>query len=547
MLNAALRQRFDNILGVDRAFAQNLPGAVFFEKHDRRWNRPRRLPPVHDQRDAALQLLLHLLGGRAFHSAAQVGGGRGNRNFRRPHHRQRNFGRRHAQRYVPRIRSDLQRQMRSGRHNHGQRPRPETPRQKLEIVGQGAREFFRLVHVLDQQRERLVPQTRFDLIDSLHRAQVERVRGQTVKSIGRHAQHVPRLNLLGGVLDQRSFRRYGMNFQDFRAHSGSFLIFGLDVVGLNNEMYHTSCSWNQLMKQDAKAARTRSQTDRLRPVAGRHNQRLKELRLAFRRAELTPQGECALEGVKLIEEALRSGQHLETVFFSESARPLAEKLLPQINARTETLVLPSTLFNSIVPSDAPQGVAALLKLPAFSAVQMLELLSDGPFVVAAGLQDPGNLGTILRSAEAFGAAGVFLTEGTVSPYNSKVLRGSAGSIFRLPFLRISSAELIPLLRTRGVRLLATSSHQGTPLPQISWTLPLAIFIGNEGAGLSRELTRQMDETVAIPQAAQVESLNAGVAASILLYEAARNRKDSSQLSVPASQSMRRTASLRTEN
>ena len=278
------------------------------------------------------------------------------------------------------------------------------------------------------------------------------------------------------------------------------------------------------MKQDAKAAQTRNPADRLRPVAGRHNQRLKELRLSFRRAELTAQGECAIEGSKLIEEALRSGQHLESVFFSESARPLAEKLLLQINTRTETLVLPNALFDSIVPSDAPQGVAALLKLPVFSAVQILDRCGDGPLVVAAGLQDPGNLGTILRSAEAFGAAGVFLTEGTVSPYNSKVLRGSAGSIFRLPCLQISSVELIPLLRGHGVRLLATSSHQGTPLPQISWKLPLAIFIGNEGAGLARELTRQMDETLAIPQAAQVESLNAGVAASIVLYEAARNRK-----------------------
>jgi TrmH family RNA methyltransferase len=250
---------------------------------------------------------------------------------------------------------------------------------------------------------------------------------------------------------------------------------------------------------------------------------LKELRFAFRRAELTSQGECAIEGVKLIEEALRGGQHLESVFFNESARPLAEKLLPQINARTETVVLPNALFNSIVPSDAPQGVAALLKLPAFSAAHIIERSSGGLIVVAAGLQDPGNLGTILRSAEAFGAGGVFLTEGTVSPYNSKVLRGSAGSIFRLPLLKTSSAELIPLLRARGVRLLATSSHQGTPLPQTSWTLPLAIFIGNEGAGLSRELMRQMDETLAIPQTAQVESLNAGVAASIVLYEAARKK------------------------
>jgi RNA methyltransferase, TrmH family len=275
------------------------------------------------------------------------------------------------------------------------------------------------------------------------------------------------------------------------------------------------------MKQRTNATPISAQISRLRPVTGRHNARLKQLRLAFRRGQLTSRGECAIEGTKMLEEALRSGLHFESVFFSESARPLAEKLLPQISERTETVVLPLALFNSLVPSEAPQGVAALLKLRPFSAAQLLAGASQGPFMVAAGLQDPGNLGTIFRSAEAFGAAGVFLTEGTVSPYNSKVLRGSAGSIFRLPFLEISSAELIPLLRQHAVRLLASSSHKGTPLPDVDWTLPLAIFIGNEGAGLPREILGQMNDTVVIPQAASVESLNAGVAASIVLYEAAR--------------------------
>jgi len=274
-------------------------------------------------------------------------------------------------------------------------------------------------------------------------------------------------------------------------------------------------------KNDGKRARPGSGPHRLRPVIGRHNQRLKELRLAFRRAELTERAECAIEGVKLLQEALRSGLQPESVFFSESGRPLAQKLLPELSARTETLVLPNALFKSIVPSDTPQGVAALVKLRNFSSAQLLDRGRAGPFVVAAGLQDPGNLGTIMRSAEALGAAGIFLTEGTVSPYNAKVLRGSAGSIFRLPFVRIASVELIPLLRARGVRLLATSSHQGTPLPKMSRVLPLAIFIGNEGAGLPREVMHQMDEKLVVPQAAQVESLNAGVAASIVLYEMAR--------------------------
>jgi TrmH family RNA methyltransferase len=276
------------------------------------------------------------------------------------------------------------------------------------------------------------------------------------------------------------------------------------------------------MKQDAKS-RGKVVERALRPLIGRHNPRLKELRQAFRHAELTPHGECAIEGTKLVEEALRSGQRLASIFFSDSAHPLAERLQPQLNMRTDSHILPNSLFASIVPSETPQGVAALVKLPPSSASQILERSVSGPIVVAAGLQDPGNLGTILRSAEAFGAAGVFLTEGTVSPYNSKVLRASAGSIFRLPFFQILSGELITMLHKHSVRLLATSSHKGTPLLEVSWKLPLAIFIGNEGAGVPRELRQHMQETVVIPQTAQVESLNAGVAASIVLYEAARQR------------------------
>jgi RNA methyltransferase, TrmH family len=281
------------------------------------------------------------------------------------------------------------------------------------------------------------------------------------------------------------------------------------------------------MKESSKTAVAGADQSRLQRISGRHNPRLKELRQAFRRAELTAAGECAIEGLKLVEEAIRSSQRLTGLFFSESARPLAAKLLPQIGEKVEILILPDSLFNATAPSDSPQGVAALVKIRVVSASQLLQQANDGPIIVAAGLQDPGNVGTILRSAEAFGAAGAFFTEGTVSPYNSKVLRGSAGSIFRLPVVQINSVELIPTLRERGVRLLATSSHKGIPLPEVSWTLPLAIFIGNEGAGLSRDLLNQMDETVVIPQAAQVESINAGVAASIVLYEAVRRRGRSS--------------------
>lgn len=159
----------------------------------------------------------------------------------------------------------------------------------------------------------------------------------------------------------------------------------------------------------------------------------------------------------------------------------------------------------------------------FTLDDVLQKAPHGPLLVIAGVQDPGNLGTILRSAEAFNAVGVLFGEGTVSPFNWKAVRASAGSVFRLPVVKVELPEALNQLQERGLRLIATSSHKGRPLDEASLTGPLAIFIGSEGAGLSRDLLKQMDEIVAIPHSPKVESLNAGVAASIVLYEIARQK------------------------
>jgi RNA methyltransferase, TrmH family len=269
---------------------------------------------------------------------------------------------------------------------------------------------------------------------------------------------------------------------------------------------------------------------RLRRIEGRHNPLLKQLRQAFSRAQRTAEGDCAIEGLRMLEEAIRSGLRFRAVFFRESAQERAERLLPQIGAHVETLLLPDKLFDASVPSETPQGVAALVRLKEFSLDDVLEKerLQVGPIVALASLQDPGNLGTIIRSAEAFGSAGIILGEGTVSPLNAKAVRASAGSIFRLPVVAAPTAtgleDVIVRLRAQNVRLIATSSHKGTPLDQANLTGPIAVFIGSEGTGLARGLIPKMDEVVAIPHTPQVESLNAGVAGSIILYEAARQRK-----------------------
>jgi len=293
-----------------------------------------------------------------------------------------------------------------------------------------------------------------------------------------------------------------------------------------NEAAKVSC-WEQDGDESMKHA-LKSSGDRLRRIEGRHNALVKQLRQAFARSERTAAGDCAIEGVRIVEEAIRSGLRFSSVFFREAAQDRAEKLLPQIGSHVEILLLPDSLFDSVVPSDSPQGVAALVRLKDFTIEDVLERLPLGPVVVVVGLQDPGNLGTILRSAEAFGGAGVVLGEGTVSLLNPKVIRASAGSAFRLPTVTAKAAggfeSISSKLHARGVRRVATSSHKGTALDESRLTDPTAIFIGSEGAGLPRSLMTQMDEAIAIPHSERVESLNAGVAASIVLYEAARQRR-----------------------
>lgn len=262
---------------------------------------------------------------------------------------------------------------------------------------------------------------------------------------------------------------------------------------------------------------------RLRRVNSRQNVRVKELRRGFADAAPNERSEVAVEGMHLVEEAIRSGLRLSTVFFSESARERLHRLLPQLSPQTEALLLPDDVFGSAVPSETPQGIAALVRPKSFV---FDEVFGPPPalLVVAAGLQDPGNLGTIARSAEAFGVTGLLLGERTVSAWNWKAMRASAGSLFRVPTVKVALGKTLAEVKARGVRVLASSSHKGTPIADVDLRGPVALLIGNEGAGISRDMLAQASEVVAIPQSKSVESLNAGIAASIMLYEAARQRR-----------------------
>lgn len=257
-----------------------------------------------------------------------------------------------------------------------------------------------------------------------------------------------------------------------------------------------------------------------RRIESKQNPTIKTMRKAFATGELTEDGCFAIEGMKIINEAARSGIRFKTLVFGEWAGDRLASV-PDFNAE-DVIIVPNDVLRSTVDTESPQGVAALVCAPEHELKDILA--SEGPMVVLAGLQDPGNLGTIIRSAEAFGAAGVILGEGTASRFNSKVVRASAGSVFRLPYVASKLNDAVQELKKSGARLVGTSSHDGAVLHEADLRKRIALFIGNEGAGLPAEITRQMDGFLRIPQSDKVESLNAGVATSIILYEAARQRQ-----------------------
>jgi TrmH family RNA methyltransferase len=248
---------------------------------------------------------------------------------------------------------------------------------------------------------------------------------------------------------------------------------------------------------------------------------LKELR----RALINPaRGELVgLEGPNLLGEAIRAKVRIHCVFVSSERE--AEALAPNLPSDAEILLLPHELLASALATETPQPVAALVEPPEWIWQQVLRPTGNvEPLLIAlAGLQDPGNLGTIVRSAEAFGATGVISLPGTVNVWNPKVVRASAGSVLRMPVLTADVEEAVAKLRSSGIEILVAAADSALPADRARLAHPTAFLIGNEGNGVPAEIAALADGAIRIPCPGPVESLNAAVAASVLLYEAARQR------------------------
>jgi RNA methyltransferase, TrmH family len=278
-------------------------------------------------------------------------------------------------------------------------------------------------------------------------------------------------------------------------------------------------------------------------IASRDNKWLKIFRAALQGKGPQSGEPIGVEGPKMVGDALRAGLQAEALLVSESGeRDLDYVLRAATECENGSIVVDrilrttDKLFHSVTGTETPQGVAALFVQREWGLEDVLRgpgaMRESAPLVVVlAGVQDPGNVGTTVRSAEAFGATGVVATRGSADPWSPKALRASAGSALRLPVLRAMAIPiLIVQLKVAGINLYAaaaapTATGDGLGISgQADLTGPVAVFIGNEGGGLSAEVTHSVDGTISIPTSGRVESLNAGIAASILLYEAARQRR-----------------------
>ncbi len=259
------------------------------------------------------------------------------------------------------------------------------------------------------------------------------------------------------------------------------------------------------------------------PITSRTNAKVKALRAAFDGRAARPGEIVAIEGATLISEAARSGIRPETVFVRKGSEAVLESLGV---SDVPVVVLSRDVFESAVDTTSPQGVAALIAIPQIAHRpdgHGRGALRSGVGLVLEAIQDPGNVGTMLRAAEAFGVSQVVLTAETANPWSPKAVRASAGSVFRVPMMRMSLEEIAAWAAKQGVHVYAAVAQAKGAVACVDADLArdCAVMIGNEGAGLSEAALKIAELRVHIP--CITESLNAATAAATLLYEAMRQR------------------------
>lgn len=263
-------------------------------------------------------------------------------------------------------------------------------------------------------------------------------------------------------------------------------------------------------------------------IQSRNHPLLKRIRAIVRSGDLLDSDDVLLETPRLIEDAAASQVRINTLVIREPLHPAVSRLMQELRPETKIVRVPAAAFNSLASTETSAGAVALVEAPQWKTADLLR--QPALLLIVAGVQDPGNLGTMLRCAEAFGFSGAILTQGTVSPWNAKAFRASAGSALRLPIVRnFSATETVQLLNAHAIKLYTAAVRSGQLPESIDAGASMAIAVGAEAAGLPEELQRA-STPLSIPMAPQVDSLNAAAATAIMLYELSRHRTGSSKRS-----------------
>lgn len=251
-------------------------------------------------------------------------------------------------------------------------------------------------------------------------------------------------------------------------------------------------------------------------IESKENSLFKDIKKLKEKKYRQQTGKYIIEGFRFVEEALKSNAEIEYIVIDERALSKCEQLISENTiGEAKVILMTSNLFSQVVFTTTPQGIIAISKMKR-------TLLGEGEmFILVDKVQDPGNMGTIIRTAHAAGASGVVLTKGTVDVYNDKTLRSTMGSIFYVPIIEDEDLTFIKGLREKGYKLLVSSLQGEKNFFEENLSGDLIIAVGNEGNGVSDEVEALSDIKVKIPMPGNAESLNVAVATSIMVYEKIR--------------------------
>ncbi|SKA08194.1 TrmH family RNA methyltransferase [Selenihalanaerobacter shriftii] len=265
-------------------------------------------------------------------------------------------------------------------------------------------------------------------------------------------------------------------------------------------------------------------------ISSAQNSKVKFLRSLYRKKYRRKHKKFLLEGSRIITEALKENVDIYQVFYSDQFldRQSNKELINRLKSQTEVIQITDSLLKDIADTETPQGIIAIVNQPEF---ELNEFLADDNdfFLIIDQVQDPGNLGTIMRTADGAGVDGIFILKGTVDIYNLKNIRATMGSIFRLPIFNLDRPENIKeVLQTEDIQVVAGEITTNDYYYDLDYRKPTALVVGNEGSGIRNEVLDLVDHKVKIPLNSGIDSLNVAIATGVMLYEVVRQRKKSGE-------------------